>query len=227
CFSHVVNLACKAILLAITSTDFAGTGECEENFFEYLDKDPVATLRKLVNAIQSSSLRRQHFSTIVETMCHQDLQLLRDVDTRWSSTLLMTECALELELAITEFLRNDEFDEVRKHKLNDSDWDALNLFRNILQVPHAFQHALAVEKTPTLSNAIPAFEAMIKVWDNQKADDPEAAQLIQPGLDKLAVYLEQTDIVPAYIVSMSKSILHLIFIFIPYSFFHEKFLHLP
>jgi len=39
-----VNLACKAVLLAITSAHFAETGECEENFFEYLDKDPIAVL---------------------------------------------------------------------------------------------------------------------------------------------------------------------------------------
>ena len=57
---------------------------------------------------------------------------------------------------------------------------------------------------------------MIMVWNNQKADDPEAAQLIQPGLDKLVVYLKRTDVVPAYILSMSKFILDLKFI---YSFF--------
>ena len=65
---------------------------------------------------------------------------------------------------------------------------------------------------------------MIMVWNNQKADDPEAARLIQPGLDKLAVYLERTDVVPAYIVSMSKLILDLKFIYIPYSFFSRKVL---
>ena len=46
-----MNLVCKAVLLAITSAHFAEMGECEENFFEYLDKDPIATLRKLVNAV--------------------------------------------------------------------------------------------------------------------------------------------------------------------------------
>jgi len=41
--------------------------------------------------IHSSSLRRQYFSEIVQALEKRDLQLLRDVDTRWSSTLLMLE----------------------------------------------------------------------------------------------------------------------------------------
>ena len=45
---------------------------------------------------------------------------------------------------------------------------------------------------------------MIQVWTNQKTDDPEAARLIQPGLDKLSMYIERTDVVPAYIVAMGK-----------------------
>ena len=40
-----------------------------------------------------------------------------------------------------EFLRNDEFDEGRKHELNDSDWDTLDLFRNILQVCLLLQYS--------------------------------------------------------------------------------------
>jgi len=55
----VVNLACKAILAAITNLDYA-----EENAEEYipgevpvtgvleqLNKDPIATLRSLINAV--------------------------------------------------------------------------------------------------------------------------------------------------------------------------------
>lgn len=54
CFPHVVNLACKAVLSAITKTDFTMTGNEDGNLFEDLDKDPVATLRKLVNAVRNS-----------------------------------------------------------------------------------------------------------------------------------------------------------------------------
>ena len=52
---------------------------------------------KFESQIRASSIRRQQFSQIVKTFTGKDLQLLRDVDTRWSSALLMIERALILE----------------------------------------------------------------------------------------------------------------------------------
>ena len=46
--------------------------------------------------IGASSLHRQYFSEVLRTLRQKGLQLLRDVDTRWSSTLLMVERALLL-----------------------------------------------------------------------------------------------------------------------------------
>jgi len=81
----------------------------------FSDSNPVANVRALVNVVRlcmiwklwdifysffqiwSSSLRRQYFNEIVKTMHQKELQLLRDIDTHWSSTLLMIEHALELE----------------------------------------------------------------------------------------------------------------------------------
>ena len=48
--------------------------------------------------IRASSLRRQYFSDVLNSLEQKDLQLLRNVDTRWSSTLLMVERALILRL---------------------------------------------------------------------------------------------------------------------------------
>ena len=46
--------------------------------------------------IRASSLHQQYFSDVLISLQQKDLQLLRDVDTRWSSTLLMVERALIL-----------------------------------------------------------------------------------------------------------------------------------
>ena len=46
--------------------------------------------------IHASSLQRQYFLDVLKALKIKDLQLLRDVDTRWSSTLLMIERALLL-----------------------------------------------------------------------------------------------------------------------------------
>ncbi|KAK7064999.1 hypothetical protein R3P38DRAFT_2757574 [Favolaschia claudopus] len=152
--------------------------------------------------IRASSLRRQYFSEVLKALQQKDLQLLRDVDTRWSSTLLMIDRAILLRLAIDKFLDDAQFPDLVKYKLSDAEWEALDIFRRILAVPHAFQQKLSGEKTPTLGNALPAFEAMISQWEKQKAQYPEATHIIQQGIDKLTTYRERVENVPAYILSM-------------------------
>ncbi|KAJ7772194.1 hypothetical protein B0H16DRAFT_1768743 [Mycena metata] len=82
------------------------------------------------------------------------------------------------------------------------EWQALEAFKKILEVPHAFQQKLSAEKTPTLGNALPAFEAMIKKWEQMQVDYPELADIIQKGLDKLGTYQERVERVPAYVLAM-------------------------
>lgn len=99
--------------------------------------------------IRASSLRRQHFAHLAKTF-HEELQLLRDVDTRWSSTMLMIERALHLEpvcifiytlyscltspQVIEAFLKSPEFEDLKKYMLSDADWQALVTTREILLV---------------------------------------------------------------------------------------------
>jgi len=56
----------------------------------------MATPSETNTQIRSSSLRRQYFASVLEILNEPNLQLLRDVDTRWSSTFLMIERALLL-----------------------------------------------------------------------------------------------------------------------------------
>ncbi|KAK7014542.1 ribonuclease H-like domain-containing protein, partial [Favolaschia claudopus] len=213
CFPHIVNLACKAVLSAITDMDFAASdapdfdrnaGEEPYTFLDAVARDPVATIR---TSIRASSLRRQYFSEVLKALQQKDLQLLRDVDTRWSSTLLMMDRAILLRKAIDKFLEDAQWPDLVKYKLSDKEWEALDIFRRILAVPHAFQQKLSAEKTPTLGNALPAFEAMISQWEKQKTQYPEAANIIQQGIDKLTTYRERVEDVPAYILSMREFII--------------------
>ncbi|KAF7326525.1 HAT family dimerization domain-containing protein [Mycena venus] len=151
CFPHIVNLACKAVLGAITDMDFAASGSADfipdptraTTFLDAIARDPVATIRTTVRVIRASSLRRQYFSEVLKALQQKDLQLLRDVDTRWSSTLIMIDRAILLHEAIDKFLTNDQFRDLHKYKLGDDEWDALEAFKRILSVPHAFQQRLA------------------------------------------------------------------------------------
>ena len=83
-------------------------------------------------------------------MGQEDLQLLRDVVTRWSSTLLMIERGLKLKdvftfilvmicvnsgiQGIVAFLEDPDFSELLKFQLDEVDWEALEIFEEILQV---------------------------------------------------------------------------------------------
>ncbi|KAG2345688.1 hypothetical protein BDR05DRAFT_880114, partial [Suillus weaverae] len=215
CFPHIINLACKAVLGAITNLDFASQdapdfipsappGLESRSFMDAIDRDPIATIR-------ASSLRRQYFTSILNALKQKDLQLLRDIDVHWSSTLLMVECAILLREGIDRVLSSDSFPEFQKYKLGSSEWDALDVFRKVLSVPHAFQQRLSAEKTPTLCNAIPAFEAMVRIWSKQLDDDPDLAIVIQPGLDKLNDYRSCIADVPAYALAMSQCSYSLVF----------------
>ncbi|KAJ7936280.1 hypothetical protein B0H13DRAFT_1589692, partial [Mycena leptocephala] len=104
--------------------------------------------------------------------------------------------------AIDKFLSDDQFRDLHKYRLGDEEWEALEAFKRILSVPHAFQQRLSAEKTPTLGDALPAFEAMIKAWEKQQVTHPETADIVQQGIDKLESYRDRVEDVPAYILSM-------------------------
>ncbi|KAG2060644.1 hypothetical protein BDR06DRAFT_871835, partial [Suillus hirtellus] len=146
------------------------------------------------------------FSEIVKVTKQTDLQLLHDIDIRWSSTLLMIEHVILLHAAIDRFLDSCDFPELKKYKLNDVEWQALDVFKDILSVPHAFQQKPSSEKTPTLCDSVPSFEAMSQVWQQQADKYPDRAAVIQPGLDKLEAYHAHISCVPAYVLTMGESL---------------------
>ncbi|TFK35666.1 hypothetical protein BDQ12DRAFT_611422, partial [Crucibulum laeve] len=201
-FPHIVNLACKAILAAITKMKYIhACNTCPQ--YAAAVHNPIAIVQSLVQVICASSLWCQEFSSILESLGLKDLQLICDVDTRWSSTYLMIECILELEEGVKEFIEQNGTEEIQKYKLSDPEWATLKHFKAILAVPHAFQQKLPHEKTPTLCYALPSFEGMMGAWEKLKNDNPDLTNIIQAGLDKLEAYHNRTDVVPAYIFSMS------------------------
>jgi hypothetical protein len=46
---------------------------------------------------------------------------------------------------------------------------------------------------------------MKRVWNEQKAEMPEATLIIDAGLSKLEEYRSRADLVPAYVVAMGNS----------------------
>ncbi|KAK0433854.1 ribonuclease H-like domain-containing protein [Armillaria borealis] len=201
CFAHIVNLAAKAVISAVTALNAVLLGETLD-----ITRDPIAAVQALVRAIRGSSLRRHGFASVLKMLDKKVLQLVLDVDIRWSSTDIMIEWAIELREGIELFLDKRDFTDLRKHKLSKDEWKALEIIHQILAVPHAFQQKLSADKTPTLSLAIPSFRRMIQLWQGLKITFPDAAPALDEGLEKLATYRERLDIVPAYTLATSEQI---------------------
>jgi hypothetical protein len=108
---------------------------------------------------------------------------------------------------------------LHKYRLSNEDWAILGDYEQILQViqmviyldkmlikyfqiPHAFQEMLSREKTPTLSYIIPSFASFILCWENLVEENPDWADIIQPGLDKLGDYEDR--LTDTHLVAMGK-----------------------
>ncbi len=72
------------------------------------------------------------------------------------------------------------------------------------QVPHAFQQILSAEKTPCISDTLPAFEAMRSTWEALQEELPHLSEIIDAGLDKLTEYRNRADDVDVHFLAISK-----------------------
>ncbi|KAF5373365.1 hypothetical protein D9757_009741 [Collybiopsis confluens] len=181
CFAHIVNLACKALL-----------AELEE-----MGNQAMSRLRQLVKMIRGSNIRRAHFLACVKQIMQKELQLILDMDIRWSSTYLMVDRAILLRLAISRFFTFDDFQDLaRIHFLSENDWALLVEMKDALE-------CLSAEKTPTLCDAIPAFEAMVAKWSDLKSIYPRLSYALEAGLAKLQDYINLVRPVPAYTLAMA------------------------
>lgn len=122
CFPHVINISVKTGLKYLTDTSifdpdisptdplFEATQALRDDveYWQTLKNDVVGRARRLVAACRASGQRREDFKSIIvdgnengswgDAGLLRVIVLLRDVDTRWSSTFLMIDRVLELHL---------------------------------------------------------------------------------------------------------------------------------
>ncbi|KAE9387861.1 hypothetical protein BT96DRAFT_764203, partial [Gymnopus androsaceus JB14] len=127
------------------------------------------------------------------------LELILDVDTCWSSMFLMIKRALLLR-PVSEDYRH--LMAQANARLAPVDWKLLEDIKDVLEVPHLFQQRLSSQKTPTLCWAVPAFAAMIQLYNEKLDEHPHLADAIRAGSEKLDEYAEKIREVPAYILAM-------------------------
>ncbi|KAL1741277.1 hypothetical protein HDZ31DRAFT_14088, partial [Schizophyllum fasciatum] len=233
CFPHVVNIAVKAGIKALHNLslyDYDPVSNPEGfkmalellsdiAYQEALKADIVSKARKLINAIRASGQRREAFEKTIETQNSlggwgeprqllRIVGLLKDVDTRWSSTLIMIDRLLELYLAVNEFIYSDEYrSELAIYALDEATYRALLDVRKFLQFLNSVQEIVSGQQTPTLSVVLPLYEKLITglhflMTPGGEEAIPQLSHAIRATIDKLEEYFEKSRYTKLYALAM-------------------------
>ncbi|KAI9061181.1 hypothetical protein FKP32DRAFT_1576752 [Trametes sanguinea] len=217
CFPHVVNISVQHALRALgcsakksdTPPVESRASSSDNEYADALSQNPVAAARELVKKARQSGLRREEFEQIVSDCIENGTfgedsdpggtQLLRDVDTRWSSTFLMLDRLLALYPAVQILMR--------KHDpavlLSDKALDVLADIREFLAIPHSVQELLSAENTPTASLALPAYATLIDILKGAQKKLPRIAHGMQAAIYALEEYMAYTRQTRVYALAMS------------------------
>ncbi|KAJ7702895.1 hypothetical protein B0H16DRAFT_1347354 [Mycena metata] len=169
CFPHVINLAVKAGLREVTELpDYEPETifDLHNNpipqalmdnldYWDPLKLDTVAAARKLVTACRASGQRREAFEATIRAgndaggwgNAAEELRvvgLLKDVETRWSTTFLMIDRVLEQYLAIDKFLNAPGQEEIAHHSFDETTLQVLQDIRRFLEIFHVVQETWAL-----------------------------------------------------------------------------------
>lgn len=74
----------------------------------------------------------------------------------------------------------------------------------VLEGADAVQQLLSAEKTPTLSNALPAYALLISYWRELSRNIPELAYVMEVGIKKVEEYVNQARTTKIYVLAMGK-----------------------
>ncbi|EMD38454.1 hypothetical protein CERSUDRAFT_48572 [Gelatoporia subvermispora B] len=165
-----------------------------------LERQPVKLVRDIVSACRRSGERRAELQRIIadgnEHRQWEDgvklpaKQLLRDCETRWSSTFMMIGRLLGLYPAVRRLLLEaPENTGLANLTLNTIEQQLLMEIYYILRVAHSCQQVLSTQRTPTLSMALPSYELVMLGWTALKTKYPLLASYIDVGLQRIEKYI--------------------------------------
>ncbi|OJT10844.1 hypothetical protein TRAPUB_12620 [Trametes pubescens] len=174
--------------------------------------DPIKNARQLISVCRVSGQRREEFkNTIIEGNEAGSFgegvelpksQLLRDVDTRWSSTFLMIDRLLELYPAVQNFMKKPNYEELACHLLSEKELDVLVDIRGFLLIPHRVQELLSADQTPTASMTLPAYEELLELLKLARDKYSKIVHGIEASISVLEQYLRYTRQTRVYALAM-------------------------
>ncbi|KAL1760660.1 hypothetical protein FB107DRAFT_202611, partial [Schizophyllum commune] len=229
CFPHVVNVGAQTGLEVLKKPSLCydygvplPTELLNDNSYYYaLELDLVGCLRRIAVWIRVSSQRRIDLKAIIKDGNAKGrwlnaekiaelipvLNVLRDVDTRWSAVFLMIDRVMVLYRAIHELLHMEKYadTEAATLALSETQLDALEDVRLFLSVLHMAQELVSGQKTPTLAYVLPAYALLIETLDDLKTKLCKISHVIEVTKQKLEYYMSKALCTEAYALSMSTS----------------------
>ncbi|CCO37840.1 hypothetical protein BN14_12000 [Rhizoctonia solani AG-1 IB] len=87
--------------------------------------------------------------------------------------------------------------------ISHKQYEVLQDICSVLSILHSAQELLSAEKTPTLSLALPVYEALIKALDSAIVEFPELQFAILCAIRKLEDYVDRARDLPVYALAMA------------------------
>jgi hypothetical protein len=195
CLAHVINLAVQAFL-ATLKVEALNT---EDDYLELGDPDAspmhcIPKLRKLVVKIRSSPQRREMLALQCGAPGSASKELIVDVRTRWNSTFLMLQRALELRGPLGNVAMLDR--DLRAYQLTDEEWSMLETVSNPLKMFKRATDCLSGSTYPTLNAAIPVYNYLMDMIEGFMETHRESAVLVEAARaawNKLSTYYSKSE----------------------------------
>lgn len=210
-------------------------GVTRDDYRKVLEGDIIGTARKLIGACRASGNRREEFfDTIFEgnlngtwtdnegnSFSRDALQLLRDCETRWSSTFFMLDrvlvmlpvCFITIKLPLSNFVysqvikafsQRPHLSDANLTMPNPAEVCVLDHVRSLTSVPHDAQESLSSSQTPTLSYSLPFYHSIINEWEHMKWIYPFLSPFIEIGVNKVETYIDKSKLSRTYLFAIRK-----------------------
>ncbi|MBW0491999.1 hypothetical protein O181_031714 [Austropuccinia psidii MF-1] len=195
CMAHIIHLAARDGLSALTNTNTTATPIGHRMDLSNLLDTPdgthlqydsiISRIAKLGSYLRQSSQRREKFITTVNLVYDgskptKASTLLTHVCTRWNSTYEMLQRALNLKDAFNQFCSPDN---MAPFRLTPLEWEKVVVIVNFLLPLYEATLIICKEKYPTINQALPLY--ILQQYDVAPIEPATKAMT-----DKLSKYLK-------------------------------------
>jgi len=230
CLGHIINLAAQDFIFGKNSKEWLkehtaveNTDDLEEQQKSWVSQGLIGHLQNLVSLIRSSPQRRQAFRNLAggdSDNKKQNLMVIQNNTTRWNSTYIMLNRALELKDQIQVYVNNclakrDSKGQIADkpiHKiaqLSEEDWLSLRALKDALQPFHEATMLLQSNSKEGfygfLWECLPVIEWLMQTLENATNSNGIHTRIglsANDAWNKVKKYYKLTDNSPFYVAAI-------------------------